>query len=298
MTTREVTKSDSIPDKNNVGNPVSKALPPASAPVAVPPPSGNGYATRYSSCPFSDAELGGPVDQKAPLDSPRTTGFRTKMRSILSGDRGNKIAMTAEAGVKCLVNYGSCGSHASTWWAIAGVGPNTLGANNPEVGGTTAWGGTNHEPPTKIALQTLGVACGTECAGSQFAKENCPEGRCTSRTAKGSDGKPTTYYKVVNDCFGKSGATDEVRKLMEGPGGPPGWPDSWTSKLEVGDYIWVYNGNASCGATHAEIFLGWTGGGKGMVAAGQATGPQWEYAPCLMRACGKFDIVTRIFKPR
>lgn len=280
----------------NIGNPVSKAQAPSSTPASLPPPSDNGYSQRVASCPFTEADLG-PAVSNDPPNGPRGQAFRSKMRGFMSGDTRTKIAMTAEAGVKCKVHFGSCGSHTATWWSIAGVGPDQLGDNNPNVGGSTAWGGMNHEPPKTIALAMLDVACGTECEGEAFGKQ-CGETRCTSRQARGANGKMTTFYKVTNDCYGKKDATDEVRALMSGPGGPPGWPDSWTSKLEIGDIIWVYNGNASCGAQHAETFLGWVGGGKAMVAAGQYNGPQWESTECLMRACGRFQVVTRIFKPR
>ena len=87
--------------------------------------------------------------------------------------------------------------------------------------------------------------------------------------------------------------------MFEGPGGPAGWPDSWTVGLEIGDFVITYNGNPSCGASHAQIFLGWVGGGRAKMANGQDSGPhpRWISTDCLMRACGDFKVVTKIFKP-
>ena len=200
--------------------------------------------------------------------------------------------MTAEAGVKCFTHYGSCGATATTWQAIAGVGADRLGANEPSVGGTTRWEGASHETPSALAWPILGVACNTVCGGNRF-RDMCGA-RCDAIT----DRRGNTSYKVMRECASGAAAKAAVRAMFEGPGGPPGWPDSWTSRLEPGDFVIIYNGNSSCGASHAQIFLGWVSNGRARMANGQWAGPQWLSTDCLMRSCGNFSIVTKIFKPK
>ena len=203
--------------------------------------------------------------------------------------------MTAEAGVKCLTHYGSCGSTATTWQAIAGVGADTLGTNQPSSGGTTRWGGVSHELSTAMSWNTFPIACGSVCGGNHF-RDLCGA-RCDPATRPNGTVIPD-QYKVMRDCFRGADARAEARRLIEGAGGPAGWPDSWTSRLEPGDFIIIFNGNPSCASSHAQIFLGWTSGGNARLANGQWAGPQWESTSCMMRSCGNFEIVTKLFKPK
>lgn len=140
----------------------------------------------------------------------------------------------------------------------------------------------------RTARTTFAIACNAVCQGSRF-QQVCGE-RCDPA---GGDN-----FKVMRDCASGAAARTQARALLEGLGGPRGWPDSWTTGLEIGDFIIMYNGNSSCASSHTQIFLGWTGGGNAKVANGQWAGPQWENTVCLMRSCGNFEIVTKIFKPK
>lgn len=222
------------------------------------------------------------------------------MRALIAAvpDVGRKIAMVAEAGVKCHSHYGSCGATATTWARIAGVGPDQLGSNSPGAGQSTRWNGVSHETPAAIAQGILGVACETTCAGAAFAAA-CGS-RCDPATPAAVQSEcsgHTPCNTVKRDCVSGAAARAAVRAMFEGPGGPAGWPDSWTSGLQIGDHVHIYNGNNSCGSSHAMIFLGWASPGRARVAQGQWAGPQWEDTKCFMRSCGDFSIVTRIYRP-
>ncbi|HTM69005.1 MAG TPA: hypothetical protein VL426_06950 [Candidatus Binatia bacterium] len=277
----------------------------------LPPPSGQNYVQLYASCPLTSLPdkhvvpchgawgAGVTCGDESPT-GPRGVAFRDGMRALIASepDMRRKIAMVAEAGVKCFSHYGSCGATATTWARIAGVGPDQLGQNSPSAGQTTLWNHINHETPRAIAQQLLGVACETTCSGSAFA--TACGARCDPATpaATASEcGGHTPCNTVKRDCVTGAAARAAVRAMFEGPGGPAGWPDSWTTGLEIGDHVHIYNGNSSCGSSHAMIFLGWASPGRARTANGQWAGPQWEDTKCFMRSCGNFSIVTRIYKP-
>ncbi|MEY4745094.1 MAG: Type secretion system pilin [Candidatus Parcubacteria bacterium] len=278
-------------------------------PATLPPPSGNHYVQLYSNCPVQNLPpkhvtrcSGGWPPTKVCGDegvsSARGTMFRDAMRAMYqpTDDLRRKIVMTAEAGVNCLTHYGSCGATATTWQAIAGCGNDTLGANEPSRCGTTLWDGVRHELSVAMSWQTFAIACDAVCGGSQF-RDVCGA-RCLP--AFRADGTPIpNQYKVVDGCFRGAAARAEARRILSGPGGPAGWPDSWTSRLEPGDFVIIFNGNSSCASSHAQIFLGWASPGRARLANGQWSGPQWESTECMMRSCGPdFEVVTKIFKPK
>lgn len=310
MTTTHPTGEDH-PGGGSTGTPRPFTPPPGAvdAPnTPLPPPSGNNYVPLYTTCPVTaqiPPKNGRPCTaswarsiecgEESPT-GPRGTAFRDAMRALIANEPNarRKIAMVAEAGVKCVTHYGSCGATAVTWTQIA-LGGTQLGANDPGQLGNTRWEGVNHETPSALAWPLLAVACDTVCSGSQF-RTTCGD-RCDPATRPNGTVIPNSY-KVVRNCFSGAAARAEVRRMFEGPGGPAGWPDSWTSRLEIGDQVNIFNGNSSCGASHALIFLGWTSNGRAKMANGQWGGPQWIDERCLMRSCGNFQIVTRIYKPR
>ena len=299
MTTDVATGTDpSIDSTGTTGTPPVFTPPPGAADLPntpLPPPSGNQYQLIYNTCPFRELLPKETIER--PPTGPRGTMFRDRMRrEILPGipNLRQKIAATAQAGANCGAHYNSCGAHATTWWAIAGVGPDILGTNRPNAGGTSRWNGVSHETPNAFAHAVLGVACNTVCGGSRF-RDACGA-RCD---ALPPDRRGDIKYRVSRDCVSGTAAKAAVRAMFEGTGGPAGWPDSWTVGLEIGDFVITYNGNPSCGASHAQIFLGWVGGGRAKMANGQDSGPhpRWISTDCLMRACGDFKVVTKIFKP-
>jgi len=90
-----------------------------------------------------------------------------------------------------------------------------------------------------------------------------------------------------------------------------GYPDSWTSLLQPGDYINIYNGNTDLTGGHAQLFLGWGkdrkhahviqgggGCGKDGVTGKQNCGVTRYGYPCYTSGCGNsFMPITSIYRP-
>lgn len=214
--------------------------------------------------------------------NPRTRAFFEQIGTIATATTlQEKITQIANAAVQCQITMDACGNTAGAIWAMAGVGP--LGAdciNSSEI--KSCWT-QSRSGVTIFHSSSEGVRTGTI--------------RCIE--AAGNRCSPTTNYE---GCLNSTPeAIASVKRQLETSTRPGlrGYPDTIVDRLQVGDIFEVYNGNQSCGSSHALIFVGWaTANGRARVVNGQYGSVAWSSTVCLKRACGNYEPVTRIYRPR
>ena len=239
---------------------------------------GTGSATAPTgNCPISVPAQG---DFNQPLRrNPRTRAFFDGIGATLTGATiGEKIVQVANAAVQCQVTFDACGATAGAIWALAGVG--TRGPACLDAAGHGCWTQeqngryTLRELPRSIARPALAFRCpGREpCQGISY--EGCMN----------STPDAVAHFREV--------ARSSTEARMQG------YPDSWANLLQPGDIFHVYNGNDSCGANHAMIFVGWTASGRAQVIQGAYGRVAWASTVCVKAACGNYSPITRIFRPQ
>lgn len=135
----------------------------------------------------------------------------------------------------CKVPFGSCGGTAGAIYAMAGVGEKScLTSTAPECRNHEN-AGTVVEMKSGRRLRSIMCVDKAKCCSTSYIKD------CTIDNTGCTDDKATGAKMIV----------EMMQKDV------PGWPDSWADKLQPGDIMWIWNGNAECGGLHSALFIGW-----------------------------------------
>ncbi|MBU1348894.1 hypothetical protein KJ781_02400 [Patescibacteria group bacterium] len=201
----------------------------------------------------------------------RTQEFFEKIKPLITGVTFNeRLEQAANAALKCDVHLGTCANTAANIWALTDAIDSAClkGVCKVSTMGKDSNVKSVKGLSTSVSLKIINLRCTNE-------KPCEPNPSCIKDGAE---------------------ARAEVKKLLQEM---PDYPTGWLTELQPGDYIQVYNGNASCGGQHSALFVGWKSDGLAQLVQG----PGWGKNPnsktiCLKPSCGNWTPITAIVRPK
>ena len=77
----------------------------------------------------------------------------------------------------------------------------------------------------------------------------------------------------------------------------PNWPNSWTTELQPGDWIYIFTAHSDGAGQHSAIFMGWEGNGRAKVVNGSWGRNVYVSTYCLTSACNNPYPLTKVWAP-
>jgi hypothetical protein len=243
------------------------------------PVAGKYTPTFFTNCPIS---LSAPLEFTSKHNKEaRNIDFYKKIKPLITGKTNEeKIKQSAEAALSCKVHLGSCGQTVGTIYALSGIKTNVSCLT------ASSYNDSCVTPRFARVKYTL----------KRDVQKSLWPNRCNRKCFR--DGKLVAVSDT--DCYDTNSKATAlaVKKIVDSGALDKGWPDKWANELKPGDSFWVYNGNTSCGGSHAALFLGWAKEGHAQVIQGQASGKVWYGTICIKTNCGeKIQPLIKTFRP-
>lgn len=261
------------------GSPPEQSQPPAatlSAPVpSSAPPAGAGQC---------------PIQQAGKEGMPRSVFFAGITPLLTGGTAAERAVQAADLAAKCNLEKSFCGSIAGAMWVAGGVGDKS--ACSSKASSCTTQENAKLSQPVRFLNPSVGsklrdLTCGANIDCFCNKKKTAAE----KLTCKKETATPPNPSCMKTKREAMAAAKTAIQ------GAESGWPDSWANELKPGDIFWIYNGNDSCGGTHAGLFLGWEGE-KARTFEGDTKNSGRYRTRCFKTSCGAADLLTAIFRPR
>jgi len=229
--------------------------------------------------------------------------FYQKMRdrSVVTGSTvRQRVVQIADLAVACQATLGSCGRTAATIWTLAGVGDSScLESANANCSGAQNSGTQMNGISTQQRLQIYGLNCNYNPPPAEPRAGASTTARARYERALAANQALHSRYDRSDCAPNSAGARAKFKAYMEAEAAAgrlrDNWPDGWADKLQPGDYVIVYNGNADLVGAHAVIFMGWKNRNYADIVQGNAPPPfttRSRNGLCLRAACGGLPIYT------